>query len=276
MIERHSLSGLLRLVIMAGLAILLGACTASSTASSWDGTNIPFPLSGGLTAQQADAILSLSSIAEHSDPSWWSYYGDVEIVGGTGPGGDGNGYTFGLGGFTSADGDGLWLVKDLQKLNPDHPLVVRYLSALEKVNGTSSVAGLDGFAPLIKSLQDDNDYRQANWHALIHWFWGPAMNKAAELGLKYPISKGQLYDIQLNAGDLTILSKVTALPPSRGGGEKAWLVDLQAQWMHVIDTGGPGYEGNCRAQMYKAILDEGNLNLDRPLKAPCGTTYTID
>jgi chitosanase len=247
------------------------------SSASWGGTNIPFPLSGGLTALQADAILSLTSIAEHGDPSWWSFYNNVEIVGGTGPGGDGNGYTFGLGGFTTKNGDGLYLVQDLQKLNPNHPLVTKYLSALVTVNGTSSLVGLDGFDTMIGTLQDDQDYRLANWHALTYYFWDPAMAQAASLGVKYPISKGQLYDINLNAGDLGILSQVKTAPPAQGGSEIAWLTDLQNQWATMIDTGGPGFAGSCRARMYQALLNmgNGNLNLGRPITATCDTNYTI-
>jgi len=240
---------------------------------SWDGTHIPFQLSGGMTALQADAILSLVSIAENSTTSWWNNYNYIEDIG------DGRGYTINIVGFCTGTGDFLWLVQDLQKFSPNHPLV-KYLPALVKVNGTASHTGLDGLPALIQSLGNDPDYLKATWDSVIHFYWGTAMAKAAEYGLTSPISKGQLYDINLNAGELTILKGIKSKSPAQGGDEKVWLAELQDLWLQMItkidtslNSGQPD-----RALMWKSVLSTGNINLDRPITGlVCyGENFQID
>ncbi|MEO7164834.1 MAG: chitosanase, partial [Bdellovibrionia bacterium] len=227
---------------------------------NWGGTHIPFELPGGMTALQADAILSLVAIAENGETSWWNHYNYIEDIG------DGRGYTINIVGFCTGTSDFLWFVENLSKFSPNHPLV-KYLPALRKVDGTPSHSGLSGLPELIKSLGNDPDYLRATWEAIIHFYWNPAMEVANKYGLKSPISKGQLYDINLNAGSLSITKKVKALSPAQGGDEKVWLAELQNHWQNMItdedeslDSGQPD-----RALMWKSVLAKGNMNLDRPI-----------
>lgn len=227
---------------------------------SWGGTHIPFELPGGLTALQADAILRLVSIAENDTTDWWTQYTYIEDIG------DGRGYTINIVGFCTGTSDFLWLVENLQTFAPSHPLV-GLLPALKAVDGTASHAGLSTLPGLIKGLGADPDYLKATWNAIIHFYWGPAAQQAAALGLKNPISLGQLYDIALNMGDLTLLSKIKSVPPSKGGDEKVWLTELQAVWLNQItkvdkslDEGQPD-----RAKMWQSILAAGNVTLARPI-----------
>jgi hypothetical protein len=231
-----------------------------SPSGSWGGTHIPFELSGGMTALQADAILSLVSIAENGTTSWWNNYNYIEDIG------DGRGYTINIVGFCTGTSDFLWFVQNLQKFSPNHPLV-KYIPALQKVDGTASHAGLDGLPALIKSLGNDADYLRATWEAIIHFYWGTAMATADQYGLTSPISKGQLYDINLNAGSLSIAKKVKAKSPALGGDEKVWLAELQDLWQQLITTGDKSLDSGQpdRALMWKSILSKGNVNLDRPI-----------
>lgn len=226
-----------------------------------------------MTALQADTILSLVSIAENDTTQWWTQYNYIQDIG------DGRGYTINIVGFCTGTGDFLWVVQDLQKINPNHPLVA-YLPALEKVNGTASHVGLDGLPALIASLGNDPEYLQATWDGITHFYWGPAMTAATKYGLQFPISKGQLYDISLNAGDLTILNKMTALSPAQGGDEKAWLQQLQGLWLQMITVGDTSLDSGQpdRALMWQSILSKGNVNLDRPLTGlSCyGDSFTIN
>ena len=213
-----------------------------------------------MTALQADAILSLVSIAENSTTSWWTTYTYIEDIG------DGRGYTINIVGFCTGTSDFLWFVQNLQKFSPNHPLV-KYLPALIKVDGTSSHAGLDGLPALIKTLGNDPDYLRATWEAVIHFYWGPAMTAAAQYGLTSPISKGQLYDINLNMGSLSLMRKVQAKSPAQGGDEKVWLAELQSLWLNQITVVDPSLNSRQpdRALMWKSILTKGNVNLDRPI-----------
>ncbi len=213
-----------------------------------------------MTALQADAIMSLVAIAENSTTSWWNHYNYIEDIG------DGRGYTINIVGFCTGTHDFLWLVKDLQKFSPNHPLV-KYLPALIKIDGTPSHSGLDGLPALIKTLGKDPDYLKATWNAIQHFYWNPAMATAAQFGLKSPISKGQFYDINLNAGTLSITKKVKALSPAQGGDEKVWLAELQNHWQTLITTGDTSLNSGQpdRALMWKSVLAKGNVNLARPI-----------
>ncbi len=232
----------------------------SSTQAMWKDTHIPFPLPGGLTPNQADTILSLVSIAENSTTSWWDHYNYIEDIG------DGRGYTLNIVGFCTGTGDFLWLVEDLQKFSPTHPLV-KFLPALRAVNGSSSHVGLKGLPELIATLGTDPDYLRATWDAILYFYWTPAMDAANRLGLTTALSKGQLYDINLNAGTLNLTKKVRALPPSKGGNEKTWLAELQTLWLThitVVDSSLNSSQPD-RALMWNSLLSKGNFSLSRPL-----------
>lgn len=239
---------------------------------SWDGTHIPFQLPGVANAQQANTILSLVSIAENDDTSWWENYTYCQNIG------DGRGYTLNIVGFCTGTGDFLWLVQNLQSFDPTHPLCA-LLPALEAVNNTSSTAGLESLPALVATLGSDVPYLTATWNAVIHFYWGTAVAACAQYGLIDPISLGQLYDICLNAGDLSLLAKVTSQSPSQGGSETVWLAALQTLWLALItnktsnlDEGQPD-----RAEMWMGILKAGNVSLALPISVTCyGDNFTIN
>ncbi|PWU15876.1 MAG: hypothetical protein C5B49_11240 [Bdellovibrio sp.] len=255
------------------LIFIVTLMAGSPTSGSWDGTPIPNRLPGNLTAAQADTILRLVSIAENGTTEWWKKYSYIEDIG------DGRGFTLNIVGFCTGTGDFLWLVKDLERFAPHHPLV-SFERALEKVNGSDSHAGLTGLPRLVSTLNRDADYLHATWDAIVHFYWGPAMRMAESLDLKTVLSKGQLYDILLNMGDFSLLEQVKAKPPSKGGDEMTWLAELQARWLHHItkvdlslDSGQPD-----RALLWRSLRKSGNKKLQRPLKnLRCyGQTFSID
>jgi len=181
--------------------------------------------------------------------------------------GDGRGYTTNIVGFCTGTSDFLWVVRDLQKINPNHPLVVKYLNALIKIDGTPSHTGLTGLPALIATLGNDPDYLRATWDGITHFYWNPAIETATKYGLKYPISRGQLYDICLNAGQLDIVRNVKSTAPINGGDEKVWLAELQNLWLTHITTVDTSLNSGQpdRALMWQSILKSGNVNLTRPI-----------
>src|SRR3954449_9674266 len=94
--------------------------------------------------------------------------------------GDGRGLTAGRAGFTSATGDLLLLVRRYSAVESDNVLV-RYLPALEAVNGTDSVRGLGGFPDAWEEAAKDPDFRRLQDQLVDDLYFDPAMRMAADL-----------------------------------------------------------------------------------------------
>ena len=221
-------------------------------------------LPGGMTLKQADTILQLVSLPENSDPKWWNNYNYAENLH------DGRGITFSICGFCSGTGDGILVLLELQKINPNHKLC-KYIPAMKKTNG-SNVTGLSGFISDVKSLGDDKEWQTAVWRILIQLYWGPGMQLAAKYGCKLPITKGEIYDSMINHGDTDsledMIDRIRSSPPSQGGNEITWLNEYLTVRRRVItvedtslDDGQPD-----RVDLWKSIISKGNYNLDRPLR----------
>lgn len=225
-------------------------------------SHLPIILTGGLTPDQCSTILSLVSIAENDTTSWWTNYTYIQDIG------DGRGYTINIVGFCTGTGDFLWLVENLASFDPGHPLCA-FLHALEHVNGTASHEGLDGLVSLIKTMGTNEPYLKATWNAIQHFYWGPAMTTAYQYGLEFAVSKGQLYDISVNAGDFSILKLVKSKSPAMGGSESVWLADLQNQWKLFISNPKNSLDGGQvdRAEMWESIAK--NTTLALPFKVTC-------
>ena len=219
----------------------------------------------GVNSEQSNTILSLVSIAENSTTDWKSNYTYIEDIS------DGRGYTINIVGFCTGTGDFLWLVQDLQKFSPKHALC-SFLPALLKVNGSSSHKGLEKLPSLIKTLGNDTDYLRATWDTINNFYWNPVLELAKKYNLHNTVSLGQLYDMNINAGDLnsaTVIGKPT-------GTEDDWLVKVQNEWLkritkvdHSLDSGQPD-----RAKMWMSIAKNHELVL--PISVTCyNEKYTI-
>lgn len=215
-----------------------------------------------MTIEQCDTIMCLVSIAENGTTKWENQYNYIEDIH------DKRGYTCSLVGFCSGTGDLLWVFRDLKKHSPLHHLL-KYIPALEKVNGSDSTVGLENLPADLK-VHGDEAWRRSVWNGILHHYWRPAMKFAESLGLKFPISKGFLYDLALNHGANCIsrfAKRVKAATPTQGGDERAWLSELIAVRQHNIvhedrstNSGQPD-----RCILWRSILDAGNVDLKRPL-----------
>lgn len=237
-------------------------------------TQIPFELPGGMSLDKCDVIMSLVSIAENSTVKWWDNYTYCENIH------DSRGMTVSLVGMCSGTSDLLWTFQNLKSINPKHPLL-KYLPVLIKVDNTDNTSGLENLANDLK-LYGDKEWRSSVWNTILHFYWTPSMQFAESIGLKYPISKGFVYDLSLNHGFLEVskmADKVTTPIPNKGGDEKKWLEEYMAVRQHIItkvDTSTNNGQPD-RVLLWKSVLTKGNVNLDRPLtQLLCyGDTFSI-
>jgi len=238
-------------------------------------SHLPFDLPGGMSREQCDTILSIVAIAENSTTKWWEAYNYAEDIH------DRRGLTCSLVGFCSGTSDLLWVVKRLAEIDPKHPLVA-FLPALRKVDGSDSTKGLKDFGDVLAANCNDS-WKRAVWDGILHHYWQPAMDFAAKMGCRYPITKGFLYDLALNhgAGEMAKTAKrLAAKAPYKGGDEKEWLSHLIWQRAYIIkheqQSTNSGQTDRC--DLWKSILETGNVELRRPIKGlKCyGERFTIE
>ncbi|TMW69424.1 hypothetical protein Poli38472_001580 [Pythium oligandrum] len=174
------------------LVAAVGAHASLGEASSV-GDRLPFKsVSGNVTLEQLDTIMSLVSIAENSKVEWWTNYDYCEDIG------DGRGYTMSLVGFCSGTSDLLGVVRDVAKAKASHR-IAQFVKPLQAVDGTPSHKGLGSLCSTIHS-NNDATWKAAVWGGIRREYWDPATNWAAKHGLTSALSKGFLFDVALNHG----------------------------------------------------------------------------
>lgn len=139
------------------------------------------------SGQLRDTTFSLVSSAENSSTDYQKQYRYIQDIG------DGRGYTAGIIGFTTKNGDLLQVVLDYQKLRPDNELV-RYLPALKQIEGTASHVGLGkNFVQAWKMASKDKYFIQAQNQVLNQQYMKPALKAAKEDNLG-PLGQYIYYD----------------------------------------------------------------------------------
>ncbi|KAJ3239904.1 hypothetical protein HDU77_011212 [Chytriomyces hyalinus] len=244
--------------------------------------SFPSNLDGGygtpLTQLQAYGIMSLVWVAENSEGDldgvvpWYKAYSYIQNIG------DGRGFTTNIVGFCSGTGDLLVFLQNLQKISPCHPLT-KYIPDVQLLfNG--DLTGLEGFPQLVLAYGGgpnasgvigdgpiDPAYVEATWTTLTNsgdgGYWGAAMDYSRKYHLSLPISKGQLYDIALNAGISgldTVINRVGTPPPtpetSGQDAEVNWLLNLQSEWLNYIAENPSIDDGQLdRGLMWQHLVD---------------------
>jgi chitosanase len=151
-------------------ALALGATTQAQVASP-SRTDL-------LDPKKKDIAMQLVSSAENSTLDWKAQYRYIEDIK------DGRGYTAGIIGFCSGTGDMLKVVEAYTRAAPDNVLV-KYLPALRKVNGTPSHAGLDpGFPQDWKTAARDPLFQKAQDQERDTSYFLPAVQQAKTDGLR--------------------------------------------------------------------------------------------
>jgi len=189
--------------------------------------------SWNITPQQVDTIMQLISLAENGSTQWPLFYNYIEY----GDDSDIRGYTATIFGATSGTGSLLRVFQQLKEIDPDHPLVVTYMDALEKARG-GDITGLEGLAHVdgdptkavakysnwvpngrahldhiqgdLATLEVDDRWRCAVWLAFLDLNWesatefcnktGPCADRPGPV-LTSPLARGFMVDTSLNHGD---------------------------------------------------------------------------
>jgi len=130
------------------------------------------------TGQLRKTTFALVSSAENSTTDYQKQYRYMEDIK------DGRGYTAGIIGFTTKNGDLRQVVLAYRKLRPNNRLV-QYLPALKKVEGTASHKGLGkNFVKAWHRVSNDKRFIQAQDEILNQQYMRPALKaaKADNLG----------------------------------------------------------------------------------------------
>jgi len=223
----------------------------------------------GFTESQADTILSLIALPENSTLDWWKNYNFAKRLG------DGRGWTVTIYGACSGTGDLLMVLKELEKINPNHKLV-KYISPMTKTKGEDN-RGLENLGKDINSLGDDKEWQQAVWKIYIKLYWSFARNFADKLinrpgpKLTSPLTRGFMIDTALNHGsDMSSFNPILKAMKNKDEMDEAtWFLDfcearrkLLKAGFQELDTSGTGYRCTLWADLFKT----GNVNLVRPMK----------
>lgn len=242
-----------------GVFLLVGLCLVSQ-ASAED----------LLSPAKREIAMKLVSSAENSSLDWRKQYAYIEDID------DDRGYTAGLIGFTSANGDMLDVVERYTAQRAANPLA-GYLPALKTLAEEESSAhtGLDpDFVSAWKQAANDPAFRAAQDEILKEQYLEPAVRQAREDGLN---TLGQFiyYDAlvmhgpgnQREAfGGIRAAAKAVAKTPDQGGSEKTWLnAFLDARVKIMREEKAHGETSRVELEQ-RRFLKEGNYSLSPPLR----------
>ncbi|MDK9699624.1 MAG: chitosanase [bacterium] len=197
---------------------------------------------------------------------------------------DGRGYTCGRGGFTTATGDVLEVVKRYLKHYPDSPLSV-YLPELKRLAKAKSdaVEGLPGFPEAWKAESEKPQFCDAQDAVIDEWYWKPAQTVAEKNGIVSPLGIAILFDTIIQHGDGSDADGLGSLlrrtrshcDGSPKGGKvteakflRVFLATRRAtlEHAHDSDTREVWSKSTGRIDVLESLLHAGNFELQGPLK----------
>jgi chitosanase len=229
----------------------------------------------GMSYSQVQTVLQLTSIFENSTLDLQFHY--VEDIN------DGRGYTFGFVGFCSGTGDGSQMLAEYLRLSGGQDTdTIKYLKAMKAIDAEGkgmnpSLRGLEGFVNYVNKNGKNKEWIQANLNIANKLYVTPSQNKAKELGLTSPLSKGQLYDSYLNHGEsgaISIIKKSRSI--SAAGSEKLWMEKYLQNRYNILAQDRTWASSVDRVKVYQKLLAE-NPELNRPIKVKCyGDSYTLN
>lgn len=209
-----------------------------------------------LSSFQIQTILQLTSIFENSSKELQFNY--AENIN------DGRGITFGFVGFCTGTYDGTMIIRKYNELtfNTD-TRSKKYLRALEKIDKEGkelnpSVKGLDGFIPYIQRIGKSPEFIQASLLIADDLYVKPSQKMAATLGLKFPLSRGQMYDSYINHGESGALKMIKEAGPVKD--EIKWLTNYLNIRLKVLSADKTWKEAVDRIKVYQRLLTNPQLN----------------
>ena len=221
-----------------------------------------------------DIVLQLTSLFENSTPEL--QYGYAENIN------DGRGITFGFAGFTTGTFDGNMLVKEYERLNPGNPLS-KYIPVLDRIDSNNSsgmnsdVSGLNGFEAVIAASTSDPLFIQAQLNIADKLYASPSQAKVKQLGFKYAITQGELYDAYINHGESGAIDMINQATSAVGtSDEKEWLKKFLEIRYDVLASDRTWAEAVDRVKVYQKLLKDGNVNLKTPMTVSVyGENFTL-
>jgi len=219
--------------------------------------------SNDLSSPQIQTILQLTSIFENSSKELqFDYAENIK---------DGRGITFSFVGFCSGTGDGSQVIRKYNELTFNSDVqTIKYLKALEKIDKEGkdmnpNVKGLDGFTQYIHKIGKTPEFIQASLVIADNLYVKPSQKMAETLGLKLPLSKGQLYDSYINHGEdgaMKMIKKAGSVSD-----ELAWLKNFLTIRLKVLSADKTWKESVDRVKVYQKLLTNPQLNL--PFNVTC-------
>jgi chitosanase len=221
-----------------------------------------------------DIAMQLVTSAENSTLNWRGQYGYIEDLG------DGRGYTAGIIGFCSGTSDMLAAVSEYTRRSPSNVLV-SYLPALRRVNGSDSHDGLDpGFPAAWREAAADPLFQQVQQDERDRIYFDPSVRLAKADGLR-ALGQFVYYDAAVmhgtnGMGAIRAAALRVAKSPTLGGDEVAYLeafLDARAQEMR---TESAHLDTTRVDNAQRAFLQASNLDLNTPLSWDVyGDSYLI-
>ena len=252
---------------------------AQSEKASQDGKTA----TNALTANQKHRAEELTSVFENSTPTLdYSYGEDL---------GDGRGITCGRAGFCTGTGDAVMVVQKYTDLKADN-ILAKYLSALKDIENnriktgenqadTSTLKKVGDFIADWATAAKDQDFTKVQDVVVDELYYKPSAKKADELGLKFALSRAELYDtiIQHGNGDdpdalnalVSRTDKKSGGNPASGVDEKKWLNNFLDERRACLEnpankaTKDEWSESVGRVDVFKDLVKEENYNLDKAI-----------
>lgn len=231
---------------------------------------------GSMSADQKRRAEQITSVFESGTPAF--DYGVVVSLG------DGRGYTAGRIGFTTGTGDAYTVVRRYTDRVPTNPLA-KYLPRMQMLreNESGSVQGLEGFPAAWTLAAKDPLFRTVQDEISDEVYYNPAMAAADDLGFKYALSRGIMYDTIIQHGGsptepdgLFALINLTKQKmngsPKTGVDEKQWIYKfLEVRKTDLLypmnkETQEAWAESADRVDILKNIADSGNWDLHGPIR----------
>lgn len=260
------------------IPLLTGLLTSVLSACGGGGTSAPateaivsvsMPVSDARQLEIEDRIVS----AFENSTTTIQYASIVNIQ-------DGRGYTAGRAGFTSGTGDMLAVVEEYTTQVPNNVLA-KYLPALRAVNGSASVAGLDGIVAAWKAACQDPAFISTQDRVNDRLYRQPSRQLVSTLGANLPLTKLAVYEAGIQHGygaDFDSVTRIAARATTAAGGtpnsgidEKKWLqAFLTERRKDLLNPANrataAGWAASVsRADAIQSIYNSGNFNLDKSI-----------
>lgn len=253
--NNHITKKFISLILTSIFIVSISACTKKTDSS----TTIA---SGNLRKE----VFALVSSAENSTLDYSKQYSYIEDIK------DGRGYTAGIIGFTSKNGDLFDVVRYYSSLSPNNSLK-KYIPALKEVKGTSSHKNLGAnFMKAWKQAAKTKTMIKAQNHILNKQYMDPAISNAKKDRLS-PLGQYIYYDALVVHGDgndsdsfggIRKAALKKAKTPSQGGSESHYLYAfLKAREKIMLKE--QAHKDLSRINVQRKFIKEKNWNLNLPL-----------